>query len=154
MHPSYFKPKTTVGFQFPSLHKKLWLPALLPVDIRRHTEPKHTCCPPLHQRGPGRQVPVLASLEFTGLLQATGSPVGSQIPGCESSEPGHIPVSQDCTSHLAALCHDLFSALTSGAGLPELSYGTGGDRAENIQGVAAEGYQTEMPALPVRSDQA
>lgn len=75
MHPSYFKPKITVGFQFPSLHKTL----LLPVDIRGLAEPKHTRCPQLHQHGPGRQVPVSTPPGFTGLLQATDNPVGSQI---------------------------------------------------------------------------
>ena len=79
MHPSYFKPKITVGFQLPSLHKILLLPSLLPVDIRGHAEPKHTCCPQLCQRGPGRKVPVSAPLGLTSLLQATDSPVGSQI---------------------------------------------------------------------------
>lgn len=79
MHPSYFKPKLMVGFQFQSLHKTLLLPSLLHVDIKGYAEPKHICCPQLCQHSPGTQVPVSAPLGFTGILQANDSPVVSQI---------------------------------------------------------------------------
>lgn len=97
-------------------------------------------------------MPVPAPLGFTGVLPATDSPVGSQIlSDIVPSEPGHISVSQDRTSQVAALHHDLSSALRSVAGELQLSYGTGDGRVENICGDAAGGCLTD---LPVRSDQA
>lgn len=45
-----------------------------------------------------------------------------------SLEPGHIPASQDRTPHLAVLCHDPSSALTSVAGQAKLRHCTGGGK--------------------------